>query len=683
MYEIRPESIKTFIEDRNIRLPRFQRKQTWNEHKNFKLCISIFHEFPIGAVVISKDADGKRWLLDGRQRRNAIISMVRNPEIIYDWAKKFLKLKNNDEPDQVEEKYRREIERYLGEEDIVDNLHDGDNDNDETGDSKENADEQSDEDQAQEENDFIKKSDLLLTLILRAHKKLAAGSAMSRLFDFSSHIDDLDYISHSEGSKRINSQKLRSWLLSLERYCSDNDQAYPPTQQQFEDYLSKFKVTNNSGLKKSLNQKWDNLANTMKLISEITDSLQEAKIGIVEISNIIPHHAQTIFKIINSEGSPLTAAEILSAKPSWNKQINDPSAELRARVKDLYKEMEIDVSDCVRWDFPATLISRINLPFVFPELDYKIPTQFEKKITLGFKLMSAVFSNGISKDHVSELSENTEINWEQTPEAFLKDLDDMGRILSADEFYRYLASWKTSVMDMMSEAVAINFVVLTYKDWLRKEKPIGANVTTKRFVKNSIILFDSLVYEYVTRQWRGSGDSRVAENIAQFNSRPELYEPIGVEKWKALISEMTSKHEVMGAKLSQDSIDLVTKTILYYHYVLSAQAGPDGLDIKIDQDHIIPKSLLNNSTIADKNIKVNNLFNLCLLPKRENISKTDKMLDEVKDSWLIDQIEKYSGINRKNFPEFSKVESLDKLKKTREKLFVQAHIDKQSKYFNN
>lgn len=51
MYEIRPESMKTFIEDKNIRLPRFQRKQTWDEIKNFKLCISIFHEFPIGAVV--------------------------------------------------------------------------------------------------------------------------------------------------------------------------------------------------------------------------------------------------------------------------------------------------------------------------------------------------------------------------------------------------------------------------------------------------------------------------------------------------------------------------------------------------------------------------------------------------------------------------------------------------------
>lgn len=46
MYEIRPESIKTFITDRNVRLQRFQRKQTWDEKKNFQLCISLFKEYP-------------------------------------------------------------------------------------------------------------------------------------------------------------------------------------------------------------------------------------------------------------------------------------------------------------------------------------------------------------------------------------------------------------------------------------------------------------------------------------------------------------------------------------------------------------------------------------------------------------------------------------------------------------
>jgi hypothetical protein len=40
-YQIRSESIKTFVEDRNIKLPRFQRKQTWDEKKDFALAISV------------------------------------------------------------------------------------------------------------------------------------------------------------------------------------------------------------------------------------------------------------------------------------------------------------------------------------------------------------------------------------------------------------------------------------------------------------------------------------------------------------------------------------------------------------------------------------------------------------------------------------------------------------------
>lgn len=39
MYEIRPESVKTFITDKNMRLPRFQRKQTWGEEKIFNFVL--------------------------------------------------------------------------------------------------------------------------------------------------------------------------------------------------------------------------------------------------------------------------------------------------------------------------------------------------------------------------------------------------------------------------------------------------------------------------------------------------------------------------------------------------------------------------------------------------------------------------------------------------------------------
>ena len=96
MYEIRPESVKSFITDKNIRLPRFQRKQTWDEKKNFELCISLFKEYPLGVTIVNvekKDGINIRWLLDGRQRRNALVKLYEDPDNIYKWAKNISSLK--------------------------------------------------------------------------------------------------------------------------------------------------------------------------------------------------------------------------------------------------------------------------------------------------------------------------------------------------------------------------------------------------------------------------------------------------------------------------------------------------------------------------------------------------------------------------------------------------------------
>ena len=40
-----------------------------------------------------------------------------------------------------------------------------------------------------------------------------------------------------------------------------------------------------------------------------------------------------------------------------------------------------------------------------------------------------------------------------------------------------------------------------------------------------------VVYEYITKQWRGSSDSKILENINNFAAMPELYVPVNKEKW--------------------------------------------------------------------------------------------------------------------------------------------------------
>ena len=117
MYEIRPESVKTFITDKNMRLPRFQRKQTWGEEKNFQLCISLFKEYPIGVSILSiEKIEGEKnvkWLLDGRQRKNALSLIYEDPEKIYFWARKFIGFKDKDKTEELEDKYWQKISEYI------------------------------------------------------------------------------------------------------------------------------------------------------------------------------------------------------------------------------------------------------------------------------------------------------------------------------------------------------------------------------------------------------------------------------------------------------------------------------------------------------------------------------------------------------------------------------------------
>lgn len=63
-YTIVPMSVKQFVTDSQMKLPRFQRRAVWSDKQNFELCISIFQDYPVGVVIINKEINSS-WLLDG------------------------------------------------------------------------------------------------------------------------------------------------------------------------------------------------------------------------------------------------------------------------------------------------------------------------------------------------------------------------------------------------------------------------------------------------------------------------------------------------------------------------------------------------------------------------------------------------------------------------------------------
>lgn len=111
-YTIEPISILSFVTDPSIKLPRFQRKATWVKEQNFELAISIFQDYPVGVVIVNKEKNDS-WLLDGRQRRFALIQMRENPVVLYEWAKKYIGFKSNEDPTILKEKYWDKVDKYL------------------------------------------------------------------------------------------------------------------------------------------------------------------------------------------------------------------------------------------------------------------------------------------------------------------------------------------------------------------------------------------------------------------------------------------------------------------------------------------------------------------------------------------------------------------------------------------
>lgn len=112
-YGISPLTITDFVNsDGKVKLPRFQRRSTWTSVQDFNLAISVFKGFPLG-VVIYNALDGFNWLLDGRQRRNALKKIINNPVELCSAAYLSLKIKPGMTEDEVRNAFWYGVEDYL------------------------------------------------------------------------------------------------------------------------------------------------------------------------------------------------------------------------------------------------------------------------------------------------------------------------------------------------------------------------------------------------------------------------------------------------------------------------------------------------------------------------------------------------------------------------------------------
>ena len=645
------ENTTSYFINNKIDLPRFQRKTTWKDNDNFKLCISVFKGYPIGVIIVNEmGKQEKKYLLDGRQRRNALTTMYSNPVAVYTWAKKFVGFNSEKtSEDEVIEKFREKISEYLQIEF-----------------DKATEDAEALQEALENEEEFtIEKTfdvgiqgenmHLLLDLILMVHGKFRKSNRFEGIFRFDGliPIEDLEYSKIEKANYKVDPVKLKKYI----RNRIDNDET---SKEEFLLHLKKrYKLDDNISTK--LNQyvsaHWTYIEKCFETIRKTDEIIINARIGLIRLIDASPLDAQNIFSLVNGGGIKLTAEELLSARPYWNVVVENPSDSVKAEAKSLYEFMEISVpQNIVRWDVCATVLSRIDKShLVFSKFDLSDPktkeANFTKKLTLGFKLISAKYAGGISSTSVKELENEKKfnINWDVDIEKLISDFNIVMELLYDCEYFKYMMSWKQSIMSLMGNAVALEFATLLYRNWEELGKPTKGQSKVKELQKNAIILCDRLMYEYSCRIWSGSGDSRLARDL----EAKDRFKIVRVDEWNGVIDDFADGKNATTCK-----------GIIYHYYCLKKMHPPlegSGNNVQYEIDHIYAQAQFNTVTTIDKTL-MESLGNKALLPKVDNISKGEKAINQLRgEAWLYDMVKTYTGIKEKDVDKYSDIVNIESL----------------------
>lgn len=667
MYTIEPRSLKEFVDDNEIKLPRFQRKSTWNNKQFFELALSVFKNYPLGATICFKEIENKeitKWLLDGRQRRNTLLQMYENPEKLYEWGEKYLGIKNKDSSLDIRKTFFTAVEEYV-EKDV-------------TEEDNQNADDDSMFERNPEDlscsikENEMERLDVLLDLLLVGHENSKRGhtSGITGCFDmkeFFSYKNSIEKDLYTIDKRRIDCKKLKKFLKNY------REEAYFERYETFEEYMNQKYAFESSSLRSKFKNTYSHSWATAQLkvinIFDCIDSIMSnRKLAVIETSNISPADAQKIFNLINNSGTQLTASEILSAKPKWNKKITGLKNEIQESIKKLYdKDLVINSNEYVKWDIPASLCiyladSGLDLFFSIKETD------ISKKITLGFKILSGLYNKGIKKEDINDLANDKDnnFNWECCND-MIDEVKSFFKVFKENMQLKCIKSWGKSLADVLGDGPTLNYLFTLYRIWKRLGCPTGGTTDRKIFDKNCFILLDRSFYEYLSNQWKGSSDSTIARNIENVNNeKNSLLKEVEKDRWDNLLENLFEQNLLNEKSISKGSV----YPLVYYYNILKNIKG-DGEPAEVD--HIIPQAAWESSTLNEKDIIMNNTFNLALLPKKINSSKKDKSLMSIRTSEIVaDQISEYEEIGIQDFEKFSYIENYPELKSKRNKLYLEA-----------
>jgi hypothetical protein len=679
-YRVDSVPIASFIGETGLQLPVFQRKSTWKERQRFNLAIAVYRQYPPGFVVV-KETRGGTVLLDGRQRWETFLSL-RDPHQLWTWARKALSLRTSDTSLVVEKRFRRYFDNFIGVEDWQmppdDPNRTDDLDLPHPASSRQ-----------------LKSLDKLLELILLVHPVRSANgvlsSRMTDTFAFHPAVQALPYYTTVPGVPGFavntsgDTDGLFAWLRTFEQHCAKQSGSYPPRgSATLLGWIAQTtQVANPSKLAQDVRSRWPYIRQVLSAAADLEARLGRRDIGKIVIETDDADDEKKIFELINSAGTPLTAVEILSARPDWSAKVTNPATAVSVAATNLIEQMGTGKPgarrDVRKWDVAASILDRVDLSLVFGD-PARGARAFERHITLGFQLYAGLLTQAISKKDLEGLHREMarrRVSFQWGSVQLDQDLSSFMRALAQVRLFRGLVSWRQSVVGLTSDAVGLDFFLRSLFLWRRLGRPANAGGQRTRFRRETSILLDRLIFEYVTGEWRGSSDSRIASHLTRAAAGRDRYQPIRDTDWETLVTSIVRQgtlggEDYRGALNEQGDwvqrVDPRITTLLYYREAVRQDRNPSGdADFPIEVDHVIPRKAFRSLPSAKKTLLPlqAGISNLALLPARLNNEKSGSRLDQVNQA-ARPEVGKYEDVPLDLFRKFSNPNKVGELSSYRE-----------------
>ena len=410
----------------------------------------------------------------------------------------------------------------------------------------------------------------------------------------------------------------------------------------------------------------------------------ESYIGVISVSNVSAADEQKIFSLINSNGSPLNAAQILSAKPAWNEPIYNIGRDRKNTIKQVYtylRNNDVDLDRCVKWDLPACLFLEVkNGDMIFPFSEYRMDERkIGKAITLGFKILSGLYLDRVTKEAYDALGTDKHMNNSDFSD-FVVIFNEMLAKMGGMTYFQTLNSWKLKLSSLLGENATVYFILSAYYMYMKSERASAGTTAYKIFEKNVFIIIDQIIWEYTNSIWKGSSDSLLATKLKKLKDiyQPnELLEYRPEDDWIKLLKEIMEEGSASGKDIKLD----IVKPLVMHYYCMAKIKCYVSYEYSAEFDHIIPQKAFESSALEKKEVMRNSIFNIGLLPKCSNASKNDRTLNEISDNdALVNAVIEYEEIERDKFNEYSTLSHWELLRDYRGEKILKVFSDKRNDF---